>query len=260
MSGNWILHNFLLVTLTSPQWSVTFYVRQLHKTHHTICPTYVSLALAAGDEGSNRPISSPCPPQLPPSPPLFDASMLAGWSRGPASLRLAPVLLGSAHQAPCLPQGRANSVRSQRLATACPKHIRGSRWWTICYIYGFSCSLFWHFPLYRSCSQPLLSPTPTDLSSVATVSDWLKALRMERYQDEFDQAHLDTLDRVSILTMEWVQIIITVKEEDWWFSAKHFSKAYQNFYIYLPFRLFFFFRYVVHTLWKQFWQWLNLGC
>ncbi|KAM8734852.1 ephrin type-B receptor 5 isoform 1-T1 [Acanthopagrus schlegelii] len=57
----------------------------------------------------------------------------------------------------------------------------------------------------RSCSQPLLSPTPTDLSSVATVSDWLKALRMERYQDEFDQAQLDTLDRVSKLTMDDVQ-------------------------------------------------------
>lgn len=56
--------------------------------------------------------------------------------------------------------------------------------------------------LYRSCSQPLLSPTPADLTSVATVSDWLKVLRMERYQDEFDQAHLDTLDRVSRLNME----------------------------------------------------------
>lgn len=65
-----------------------------------------------------------------------------------------------------------------------------------------SCALI--FDIYRSCSQPLLSPTPTDLSSVATVSDWLKALRMERYQDEFDRAHLDTLDRVSKLTMEWV--------------------------------------------------------
>ncbi|XP_030606501.1 ephrin type-B receptor 5 [Archocentrus centrarchus] len=57
----------------------------------------------------------------------------------------------------------------------------------------------------RSCSQPLLSPTPTDLSSVTTVSDWLKALRMDRYQDEFDRAQLDTLDRVSKLTMEDVQ-------------------------------------------------------
>lgn len=57
-------------------------------------------------------------------------------------------------------------------------------------------------PVGRSCSQPLLSPTPTDLTAVATVGDWLKALRMERYQDEFDQAHLDTLDRVSMLTME----------------------------------------------------------
>ncbi|PWA23767.1 hypothetical protein CCH79_00010896 [Gambusia affinis] len=57
----------------------------------------------------------------------------------------------------------------------------------------------------RSCSQPLLSPTPTDLTAVATVGDWLKALRMERYQEEFDRANIDTLDRVSILTMEDVQ-------------------------------------------------------
>ncbi|KAM6967699.1 ephrin type-B receptor 5 [Aplochiton taeniatus] len=57
----------------------------------------------------------------------------------------------------------------------------------------------------RSSSQPLLSPTPTDLSAVATVSDWLTALRMDRYKDEFERAHLDTLDRVSLLTMEDVQ-------------------------------------------------------
>ncbi|KAK0147430.1 Ephrin type-B receptor 5 [Merluccius polli] len=57
----------------------------------------------------------------------------------------------------------------------------------------------------RSCSQPLLSPTPTDLSSVATVSDWLTALKMDRYKDEFERAHLDSLDRVSRLTMEDVQ-------------------------------------------------------
>lgn len=70
-------------------------------------------------------------------------------------------------------------------------------------MYGLPCPLFIDiFPLYRSSSQPLLSPTPTDLTAVATVSDWLKALRMERYQDEFDQAHLDTLDRVSTLSME----------------------------------------------------------
>ncbi|XP_029694728.1 ephrin type-B receptor 5 isoform X2 [Takifugu rubripes] len=57
----------------------------------------------------------------------------------------------------------------------------------------------------RSCSQPLLSPTPTDLSAVSTVHDWLKALRMERYQEEFDRAHVDTLDRISLLTMEDIQ-------------------------------------------------------
>ncbi|XP_045574738.1 ephrin type-B receptor 5 isoform X2 [Salmo salar] len=54
-------------------------------------------------------------------------------------------------------------------------------------------------------TQPLLSPTPTDLSSVATVSEWLTALRMDRYKDQFESAHLDTLDRVSRVTMEDVQ-------------------------------------------------------
>ncbi|XP_063054864.1 ephrin type-B receptor 5 [Engraulis encrasicolus] len=54
-------------------------------------------------------------------------------------------------------------------------------------------------------TQPLLSPTPTDLSSVATVGDWLTALRMDRYKDEFERAQLTSLDRVSRLTMEDVQ-------------------------------------------------------
>ncbi|XP_041963809.1 ephrin type-B receptor 5 isoform X1 [Alosa sapidissima] len=54
-------------------------------------------------------------------------------------------------------------------------------------------------------TQPLLSPTPTDLSSVATVGDWLSALRMERYKDEFERAQLTSLERVSRLTMEDVQ-------------------------------------------------------
>ncbi|KAL2083977.1 hypothetical protein ACEWY4_019495 [Coilia grayii] len=54
-------------------------------------------------------------------------------------------------------------------------------------------------------TQPLLSPTPTDLSSVATVGEWLTALRMERYKDEFERAQLTSLERVSRLTMEDVQ-------------------------------------------------------
>ncbi|KAG9344922.1 hypothetical protein JZ751_009462 [Albula glossodonta] len=54
-------------------------------------------------------------------------------------------------------------------------------------------------------TQPLLSPTPTDLSTVSTVSDWLTALRMDRYKDEFERAQLHSLERVSTLTMEDVQ-------------------------------------------------------
>ncbi|XP_026854911.2 ephrin type-B receptor 5 [Electrophorus electricus] len=51
-------------------------------------------------------------------------------------------------------------------------------------------------------TQPLLSPTHTDLSSVTTVHEWLIALRMDRYRDEFDRAQLHSLERVSLLTME----------------------------------------------------------
>ncbi|KPP61386.1 ephrin type-B receptor 5-like [Scleropages formosus] len=54
-------------------------------------------------------------------------------------------------------------------------------------------------------TQPLLSPTPTDLSTVTTVSDWLTALRMDRYKDEFERAQIDSLEKVSTLTMEDIQ-------------------------------------------------------
>lgn len=172
MSGSWNLHNFLLVTHTSPRWSVTFYVRQLHQTPHTICPSNVSPALSAGDEGSSRPVPPPCPPQLPPCPPLSDASVLAGWSRGPASFRLAPVLLGPAHQAPCLPQGRANSVSTQLLANARTQHIRGSRWWTICDIYGLSCSHFWHFLTEAALSHCSAPPPQTYRQWRQSVIGW----------------------------------------------------------------------------------------
>uniref|UniRef100_A0A4W4FPD3 receptor protein-tyrosine kinase n=1 Tax=Electrophorus electricus TaxID=8005 RepID=A0A4W4FPD3_ELEEL len=47
-------------------------------------------------------------------------------------------------------------------------------------------------------TQPLLSPTHTDLSSVTTVHEWLIALRMDRYRDEFDRAQLHSLERVII--------------------------------------------------------------
>lgn len=151
----------------------------------------VFLALSsAGDEGSIRPVSPPCPTQLPPCHPLTDAPVLAGRSRGQAVVRNPPVLSGSAHQASRLPQDGAEQVRGGKhtrdlCADDSPLYLRAVT------------------PAFRrSCSQPLLSPTPTDLSAVSTVHEWLRALRMERYQEEFDQAHLDTLDRVSMLTME----------------------------------------------------------
>lgn len=87
-------------------------------TQQTIWTTSVFLALSsAGDEGSSRPVSSPRPTQLPPCPPLADAPVLAGRSRGQADVRNPPVLSGSAHPASRLPQDGAEQVRGR-------KHIR----------------------------------------------------------------------------------------------------------------------------------------
>lgn len=116
MSSRWDLHIFFLACLTRPQWSMTFNIRQDSSSHlpylQCMCNVSLSFRLSllssslsrslslpppAGHEGCGRPVSSPCPSQLPPCPPLSDAPVLAGRSRGQASLRLPPVLLGSAH-------------------------------------------------------------------------------------------------------------------------------------------------------------------
>lgn len=168
----------------------------------------LSLSFSAGDEGSGRPVSPPRPTQLSSCPPLSDASVLASRSRGQTDVWHPPFLFGSAYQAPGLPQGRASSVRRQK--TFDERSV----------IFMDSHALIWTlYSIYRSCSQPLLSPTPTDLTAVATVNDWLKALRMERYQEEFDQAHLDTLDRVSMLTMEWVLMGICIQKSCFIYSS-----------------------------------------
>lgn len=87
-------------------------------TQQTIWTTKVFLALSsAGDEGSSRPVSPPRPTQLPPRPPLADAAVLAGRSRGQAGVRNPPVLSGSAHPASRLPQDGAEQVGGR-------KHIR----------------------------------------------------------------------------------------------------------------------------------------
>lgn len=202
MSGCWNLHNFLLVTLTSPQSSVTFYTRQLptlNSSHYLpdlcLLSSLLSLQVMKAVADQYRlPAPQNCPPALHSlmlqcwqadrgDRPGFDSllSSLDRLIRHPASLKAEPTRWDSrfwqnATEAACNEQSVIFLDSYVLISDISHRH--------------------------RSCSQPLLSPTPTDLSSVATVSDWLKALRMERYQDEFDQAHLDTLDRVSMLTME----------------------------------------------------------
>uniref|UniRef100_A0A673IGR8 receptor protein-tyrosine kinase n=1 Tax=Sinocyclocheilus rhinocerous TaxID=307959 RepID=A0A673IGR8_9TELE len=50
-------------------------------------------------------------------------------------------------------------------------------------------------------SQPLLSPTPTDLSTVTTVGDWLTALKMDRYKDAFERKHFLLLSMLKTVVL-----------------------------------------------------------
>uniref|UniRef100_A0A672LSP0 receptor protein-tyrosine kinase n=1 Tax=Sinocyclocheilus grahami TaxID=75366 RepID=A0A672LSP0_SINGR len=63
-------------------------------------------------------------------------------------------------------------------------------------------------------TQPLLSPTPTDLSTVTTVGDWLTALKMDRYKDAFERAQYHSLERNNVffvtLFQKELKILTTV--------------------------------------------------
>ncbi|KAK1163356.1 ephrin type-B receptor 5 isoform X1 [Acipenser oxyrinchus oxyrinchus] len=54
-------------------------------------------------------------------------------------------------------------------------------------------------------SQPLLSNTPVDFSTLSSVSDWLDALKMGRYKEEFSSAGMNSLETVSRMTLEDIQ-------------------------------------------------------
>ncbi|MGH0136186.1 UNVERIFIED_CONTAM: hypothetical protein FKN15_059849 [Acipenser sinensis] len=54
-------------------------------------------------------------------------------------------------------------------------------------------------------SQPLLSNTLVDFSTLSSVSDWLDALKMGRYKEEFSSAGMNSLETVSRMTLEDIQ-------------------------------------------------------
>ncbi|KAM8924332.1 ephrin type-B receptor 5-like [Pelodytes ibericus] len=56
-------------------------------------------------------------------------------------------------------------------------------------------------------SQPLLSNCLPDFPSLSTPHDWLEAIKMERYKDNFDKAGYTTLEVISRLTAEDIQLI-----------------------------------------------------
>ncbi|OCT71181.1 ephrin type-B receptor 5 isoform X1 [Xenopus laevis] len=51
-------------------------------------------------------------------------------------------------------------------------------------------------------SQPLLSNCPPDLPSLSSPHEWLEAIKMQRYKENFDKAGYTTLEAISRLTAE----------------------------------------------------------
>ncbi|NXG89077.1 EPHB5 protein, partial [Stercorarius parasiticus] len=56
-------------------------------------------------------------------------------------------------------------------------------------------------------SQPLLSNCPPDFPSLSNAHEWLDAIKMGRYKENFDQAGLITFDVISRMTLEDIQHI-----------------------------------------------------
>ncbi|XP_074858259.1 ephrin type-B receptor 5 isoform X3 [Carettochelys insculpta] len=56
-------------------------------------------------------------------------------------------------------------------------------------------------------SQPLLSNSPPDFPSLTSAHEWLDAIKMGRYKENFDQAGLTTFDVISRMTLEDIQRI-----------------------------------------------------
>lgn len=56
-------------------------------------------------------------------------------------------------------------------------------------------------------SQPLLSNSPPDFPSLSNAHEWLDAIKMGRYKENFDQAGLITFDVISRMTLEDLQRI-----------------------------------------------------
>uniref|UniRef100_A0A8D2MBG6 receptor protein-tyrosine kinase n=1 Tax=Zonotrichia albicollis TaxID=44394 RepID=A0A8D2MBG6_ZONAL len=56
-------------------------------------------------------------------------------------------------------------------------------------------------------SQPLLSNCPPDFPSLSNAHEWLDAIKMGRYKENFDQAGLATFDVISRMTLEDIQRI-----------------------------------------------------
>lgn len=60
-------------------------------------------------------------------------------------------------------------------------------------------------------SYPLLDQrAPLALSACASVGEWLRAIKMERYEDSFLQAGFNTVDQLAQITTQSVSISVHI--------------------------------------------------
>lgn len=60
--------------------------------------------------------------------------------------------------------------------------------------------LIWNFLIFRH--QNPLDPNAPDMTQFKTVDEWLNAIKMNRYQENFQQAGITTMDAVTRITLK----------------------------------------------------------
>lgn len=78
-----------------------------------------------------------------------------------------------------------------------------------CYIHPFT-PLF-HSPSSRP-SQPLLDRSIPDFNTFSSVEDWLAAIKMSQYRDNFLNSGFTSLQLVAQMTSEWVHSLVRNEE------------------------------------------------
>lgn len=72
-------------------------------------------------------------------------------------------------------------------------------------------SIFWLSPPPCRPSQPLLDRSIPDFNTFSSVEDWLGAIKMSQYRDNFLNSGFTSLQLVAQMTSEWVHLLVRNK-------------------------------------------------